>query len=186
MLNDLFNTIFNKSTESIKPMSEITIDNKSTNMVKKSELDEAMDDYRRLKNRFDKSVAEQSKATIKAFAIKIITIISDFESGGDIISQMVVNKLKALLETYNIVPMHVNVGDAFNVKYHNAVQQEENVAVTDDNTIMVVSSVLRDGYVMDGEVISYAMVSVKPWCRTENSTSMDETDKSNPPYMFCE
>lgn len=186
MFNDLINTIFNKSTESIKPMSEITIDTKSTNMVKKSELDEAMDDYRRLKNRFDKTVAEQSKTTIKSFAIKIITIISDFESGSDVISQMVVRKLKALLETYNIVPMHVNVGDAFNVKYHNAVRQEENVAVTDDNTIMVVSSVLRDGYVMDDEVISYAMVSVKPWCRTENSTSMDETDKSNPPYMFCE
>ena len=187
MLNDLFNSILNKSTNSVKPMSDTTTDTKPTDMVNKSVLDEAMDDYRRLKNRFDKSIAEQSKATIKAFAIKIITIISDFESGEDIISQMVVNKLKALLETYNIVPMHVNVGDVFNVKKHNAVRQDENVAVTDDNTIMVVSSVMRDGYVMDDDVISYAMVSVKPWCRTMNSsTSMDETDRENPSYLSCE
>lgn len=189
MLNNLFNTIFNKSTDSVKPMSDTTTDAKPTNMVNKSELDEAMDDYRRLKNRFDKTIAEQTKAEIKSFAIKVISIISDFESGGDIISQMVVSKLKALLATYNIVPMGVNVGDAFNVKYHNAIRQEENVATTDDNTIMVVSSIMRDGYVMEDEVISYAMVSVKPWCRTENNTSMDESDSSKPVdnnYVSCE
>lgn len=175
MFNDLFNALFNKSTDSVKPMTETTTDTNPTNMVNKSELDEAMDDYRRLKNRFEKTIAEQSKTTIKEFAIKVISIISDFENGGDIISQMVVNKLKALLATYNIVPMGVNVGDVFNVKYHNAVRQEEN-EVSDDNMIMVVSSVMRDGYVMDDEVISYAMVSVKPWCRTENSTSMEESN----------
>ena len=63
MLNDLFNTIFNKPTDIVKPMTD-TVDTKPTNMVNKAELDEAMDDYRRLKNRFDKSVAEQSKAKI--------------------------------------------------------------------------------------------------------------------------
>lgn len=188
MLNDLFNTLFNKTTCSAKPMSDITVDAKPSNMVCKSELDEAIDDYHRLKNRFDKTVAEQSKTTIKEFAIKIITIIGDFSSGGDVISQMIVSKLNALLATYNIVPMRVNVGDVFDVKYHNAVHQEENVG-SDDNTIMVVSSVICDGYVMDDEVVSYAMVSVRPWCRTENSTSMDETNISKPvedTYMSCE
>lgn len=176
MLNDLFNTLFSKTTNnaatSTDEKSNITT---STDMVRRSELDEAMNDYRRLKNRFDKAVVEQSKITIKAFANKIISIIADFESGSDIISQMIVNKLKALLATYNIVPMGVSVGDAFNVKKHNAVRQDENVVTTD--AIMVVSSVMRDGYVMDDEVISYAMVSVKPWCKTENTTA--DADESN-------
>lgn len=179
MFNDLFNTLFSKPNSGAAASStdEKPTMSTSTDMVRRSELDEAMNDYRRLKNRFDKTVTEQSKSTIKAFANKVIAIIADFESGSDIISQMIVNKLKALLATYNIIPMCVNVGDAFNVKKHNAVRQDENVAVTDDNTIMVVSSVMRDGYVMDDEVISYAMVSVKPWCRTENTaTDADETN----------
>lgn len=188
MLNDLFNSIFNKSPHTVKPMSDLTVNTKPADMVHKSELDEAMDDYRRLKNRFDKTVAEQSKTTIKEFANKIITIIGEFASGGDLISYMVVRKLNALLATYNIVPMRVNVGDVFDVKYHNAVQQEESVG-SDANTTMVISSVMRDGYVMDDEVISYAMVSVKPACRTENNTSMDEADiseSSEDTYMSCE
>lgn len=191
MFNDLFNTIFSKSNSGavVPSTDEKPTMSTSTDMVRKSELDEAMDDYRRLKSRFDKTVTEQSKSTIKAFANKVIAIIADFESGSDIISQMIVNKLKALLATYNIIPMCVNVGDAFNVKKHNAVRQDENVAVTDDNTIMVVSSVMRDGYVMDDEVISYAMVSVKPWCKTENTTTdADETNTVAPStdnYMEC-
>ena len=188
MINDLFNSIFNKSSNSVKPTSDITIDAKPADMVRKSELDEAIDDYHRLKNRFDKTVAEQSKTTIKEFAIKIITIIGDFSSGGDVISQMVVSKLNALLATYNIVPMCVNVGDVFDVKYHNAVHQEENM-VDNDNITMVISSVMCDGYVMDDEVISYAMVSVKPQCRTENNTVVNETVISKPSedtFMRCE
>lgn len=183
MIDNLLNTLFSKSAKNMSNKNNASESSTpNVEMVQKSALDEAMDDYRRLKSRFDKTVAEQSKATIKSFAIKIITIISDFETGSDVISQMIVRKLKALLETYNIVPMGVSVGDAFNVKYHNAVRQEENVATTDDNTIMIVSSVIRDGYVMDDEVISYAMVSVKPWCKTENSNNMDETNN----YMSCE
>jgi molecular chaperone GrpE (heat shock protein) len=179
MFNDLFNTIFSKSNidAAVPSTDEKSTMATSTDMVHRSELDEAMNDYRRLKNRFDKTVAEQSKSMIKSFANKIISIIADFESGSDIISQMIVNKLKALLATYNIVPMGVSVGDAFNVKKHNAVRQDENVATTDDNAIMVVASVMRDGYVMDDEVISYAMVSVKPWCRTENTTT--DADEAN-------
>lgn len=191
MFNDLFNTLFSKSNSgaAVPSTDEKPTMATSTDMVRRSELDEAMNDYRRLKNRFDKTVAEQSKSMIKSFANKIISIIADFESGSDIISQMIVNKLKALLATYNIVPMGVSVGDAFNVKKHNAVRQDENVATTDDNAIMVVSSVMRDGYVMDDEVISYAMVSVKPWCRTENSTTdADETNTVAPSidnYVDC-
>lgn len=191
MFNDLFNTLFSKPNSGAAASStdEKSTMSTSTDMVRRSELDEAMNDYRRLKNRFDKTVAEQSKSTIKDFANKIISIIADFESGSDIISQMIVNKLKALLATYNIVPMGVNVGDAFNVKKHNAVRQDENAVTTDDNTIMVVSSVMCDGYVMDDEVISYAMVSVKPWCRTENTTTdADETNTVAPStdnYMEC-
>lgn len=191
MFNDLFNTLFSKPNSGVAASStdEKSTVSTSTDMVRRSELDEAMNDYRRLKNRFDKTVAEQSKSTIKDFANKIISIIADFESGSDIISQMIVNKLKALLATYNIVPMGVNVGDAFNVKKHNAVRQDENATTTDDNTIMVVSSVMCDGYVMDDEVISYAMVSVKPWCRTENTTTdADETNTVAPStdnYVDC-
>lgn len=191
MFNDLFNTLFSKPNSGAAASStdEKSTMSTSTDMVRRSELDEAMNDYRRLKNRFDKTVAEQSKSTIKDFANKIISIIADFESGSDIISQMIVNKLKALLATYNIVPMGVNVGDAFNVKKHNAVRQDENATTTDDNTIMVVSSVMCDGYVMDDEVISYAMVSVKPWCRTENTTTdADETNTVAPStdnYVDC-
>jgi molecular chaperone GrpE (heat shock protein) len=188
MIDNLLNTLFSKSAKNMSNKNNAA-ESSSPNveMVQKSALDEAMDDYRRLKSRFDKAVTEQSKITIKAFANKIISIIADFESGSDIISQMIVNKLKALLATYNIVPMGVSVGEAFNVKRHNAVRRDENVATTD--AIMVVSSVMRDGYVMDDEVISYAMVSVKPWCRTETSTSMDETDNSESTennYMSCE
>lgn len=188
MLNNLFNSIFNTSPYTVKTMSGLTDDSKPADMVRKSELDEAIDDYHRLKNRFDKAVAEQSKKTIKEFAIKIITIISEFSSGGDVISYMIVNKLNALLASYNIVPMHVNVGDVFDVKYHNAVQQEETVG-SDANTTMVISSVMRDGYMMDDEVISYAMVTVKPECRTENNTSTEEAGISKPTediYMSCE
>lgn len=188
MFNDLFNTLFSKPNSGAATSTDVkpTVST-PTDMVRKSELDEAMNDYRRLKSRFDKTVAEQSKSTIKAFATKVIAIIADFESGSDIISQMIVNKLKTLLKTYNIVPMGVTIGDAFNVKYHNAVKQDENAATTDDNTIMVVSSVICDGYVMDDEVISYAMVSVKPRCRTMNN-STNESDNSEPTennYMSC-
>ncbi|HEU0192170.1 MAG TPA: nucleotide exchange factor GrpE [Mycobacterium sp.] len=115
--------------------------------------------YRKRALRDQQAAAERAKAAVVSELLGVLDDLDRARSHGDLESgplRSVADKLTGVLNSLGLVPFGAE-GDEFDPQLHEAVQHEGGGG---GDTVPVIGSVLRQGYMLGEQVLRHAMVAV--------------------------
>jgi molecular chaperone GrpE len=152
-----------KKGESIDPIKKI-----------QDELSESKDKYLRLYAEFDnfrrrssKEKLEMIQAANEQLLTALLPVLDDFERAEKSFKEkndkeaegffIIQNKFKKTLELYNVKPMEIKSGSAFNADLHEAITQ---APAANESLKGKIIDVVEKGYLLNDKVIRFAKVVV--------------------------
>jgi molecular chaperone GrpE len=161
------------SIQSEEPAAEEKKEKQADPLKKlQDELAEAKDKYVRLYAEFDNHRRRSAKEKLEMIASAneqllktLLSVVDDFERAeksfkekNDKESQgffLIQNKFKKILEQYNVKPMDLSKGSAFDPDLHEAITH---IAATDEKLKGKIMDVVEKGYLLNDKVIRFAKV----------------------------